>query len=194
MYQTRFILGKEYVAIDPIALEKIELGEKFDKKFLTEHSKKIAFDDVTSIVVCINGLLYQYVIANKKMQGLKAMSLFGAATEDAADTTKRDFISIFRSETEVLDIQAELEQFDCLYEQRIQDLDNNEGVSIELPNKFGQSIGDKIIVGYLIREREGFVPLVKPITLTQHRWAEYQRAIKTEDTLASVIDEFFVER
>ena len=39
-------------------------------------------------------------------------------------------------------VQKELSTFDSLYEQRIQDLENNQGVYLELPDKFGEELGD----------------------------------------------------
>lgn len=194
MYRTRFVLGKDYVVLDPFALEKVELGKDLDDLFLEEHSKLLSFDEITTLVIKIDGNFYQYVVANKKLQGLKTMALF-EPTEDAdvEETTKRDFVSIFESFSDIVKVQKELSAFDSLYEQRIQDLENNQGVYLELPDKFGEELGDKIIAAYLIQEKDGFKPRVKPVTLSQSRWSDYQNAIESGDSLFNIFNEFFVE-
>ena len=194
MYRTRFVLGKDYVVLDPFALERVELEKELDSEFLEKHSKILSFDEILTLVIRINGEFYQYVVANKKLQGLKTMVLFGSTEDtDAKETTKRDFVSIFNSFNDVVQVQKELGMFDSLYEQRIQDLKNNQGVYLELPDKFGSMLGDKIIAAYLIQEKEGFKPRVKPVTLSQSRWTEYQRAIESGDSLFNIFNEFFVE-
>lgn len=194
MYRTRFVLGKDYVVLDPFALEKVELGKDLDDLFLEEHSKLLSFDEISTLVIKIDGNFYQYVVANKKLQGLKTMALF-EPTEDAdvKETTKRDFVSIFESFSDIVNVQKELSAFDSLYEQRIQDLENNQGVYLELPDKFGEELGDKIIAAYLIQEKDGFKPRVKPVTLSHGRWSDYQDAIESGDSLFNIFNEFFVE-
>ena len=122
------------------------------------------------------------------------MALF-EPTEDAdvKETTKRDFVSIFESSSDIVKVQKELSAFDSLYEQRIQDLENNQGVYLELPDKFGEELGDKIIAAYLIQEKDGFKPRVKPVTLSKGRWSDYQDAIEGGDSLFNIFNEFFVE-